>query len=115
MTEKHATTLSKFLCAAEEYWRQIYAGNTKGANSATKSMTQVVKQWDADGIVQIHLEPLLISESPAIRFAAAAYLMNYVPREKPVNVLRRLIITEKTLISTSASTSLRLHNIAEKE
>ena len=103
--------VSKFVENAENSWKEIYGGSSKAANTNIRVMDKIVARKVADGTVLDFLVPLLSHNLAAVRYAAAAYLMNHEAKDQAILVLRELVKNEAGLISSGASAVLRVHKV----
>lgn len=103
----------KFIHNAEDYWKRIREGSSKAASITVRANDKIVARWLAKDSVVDFLSPMLTHDSAAVRFAAAAHLINYDAKEPAIAVLRDLVKDPRGLISPSASAILRIHKIPE--
>ncbi|MFZ6736052.1 hypothetical protein ACO0LG_29300 [Undibacterium sp. Ji42W] len=108
---KNEEDLRIFVQDALNEWSDVYAGNAKSANARIRAAEKMVTRWAKEGVVLELLLPLLKHEAIAVRFAAAAHLINHGGKKHAVAVLRELV-KEPSLIASSADAVLRINKIS---
>ena len=72
---------------AQQFWEILKAKDANSANVETRLSNAITDVWAKDGTVLDMLQPLLSHESEAVRYAAAAGLLNFGTSEKAAQVL----------------------------
>ncbi|MDQ1835262.1 MULTISPECIES: hypothetical protein [Massilia] len=104
--------VKKFTDNAAEYWVEIRRANPKGANSCNRRNDSIVKRRARVGDVVDFLSFFLDSPLPDVRFAAAAFLLNYDASPQAIDVLRKLKSAQDVgAMSVSAGMILDAHKI----
>lgn len=82
---------SCFIMNSVKYWKKIQEGNSKSANKLERENKKIVTRWREAGLAQDNLSRLLSNEKNAVKFSAAAYLVNFNQNERAIDILRYLL------------------------
>jgi hypothetical protein len=85
-----ADDAEEFIKNAENYWAEIRGGTSKGANACVRRNESILKRHAKSGTAVTFLESLVDHVSAPVRFAAAAFLLNYEANQHAIEVLKRL-------------------------
>ena len=109
----HESERDKFIRHANAYLEKIEIADSSGANAENRAATKIVKNLTQRQEVESLLLSLLSHESAAVRFAAAAHLINFHPRDQAIAVLRELVGAKIAWITPAANAVLRVNNVSE--
>jgi HEAT repeat protein len=86
-----ATAQDEFRSAVVAHWTAVDAGDAKTADRETAELDKLVNRWDKRQQIADLLMPLLVEdELPAVRIAAATYLLHHGDGEQALPVLEAL-------------------------
>jgi hypothetical protein len=105
----------KFAMHAQDFWKAIKDKNSDRANHETRCGDLVVSRWAEQKGATDLLLPLLAHDDPAVRFAAAAHLLNHGAKEEAVRVMRSLLEEPVGLIKSSVRLTLMRNQIPLSE
>jgi len=91
-----------FRASAIAFWTLIREGNSQAANRNTDAGDAVVERLAAEGLLLPALRPLLGDAVPAVRYAAAASLLNRGLDKECERVLEELQEDPRGLIAPTA-------------
>jgi hypothetical protein len=103
-----------FVSNVYESWDKIQEGNSKAANACERANKRLVAQCAKYGVAEDLLLPLLAHDSNNVKFAAAAYLLDYPSRSRAIQVLRDMLAAPNAMVAQSAAAVLRVNKIPEQ-
>lgn len=75
-------------------------------------MEKIVRGWSVNGCAEEYLTTMLSHEDDMVKYAAAAYLINFELNPLAINTLRHLVKNNHTLISSSSLVILRGNKVS---
>lgn len=100
-----------FIEDAEAHWTDMESGGAAAANKRERKQAKMVANWVKAGVALDNLRSLLSNDSPRVRLAAAAYLINNGGQEEAIPVLLLLTKEPYGFVAPSAAAILRIHKI----
>lgn len=112
-SNKNEIARDKFIRHANAYVEKIEAADSKGANAENQAATKIVKKLAQNEEAEAFLIALLSHESTAVRFFAAANLINFDSKEQAIVVLRELADAQIAWIAPAANAVLRVNKVSD--
>jgi prolyl oligopeptidase PreP (S9A serine peptidase family) len=103
----------KFIRHANAYLERIEAADSRGANAENQAAAKIVKNLAQRQEVDAFLLSLLSHESTAVRFFAAAHLINFDSKDQAIAVLRELADAQIAWIAPAANAVLRVNKMRD--
>ena len=110
MFEPVNSDMEIFIAHAELSWIEVKKGNAKAANAEERKNSKIVNTIHKNGDVVEFLPHMLTHESSAVRYASAAYLINF-DKERVIPVLCDISKEPTGLITPAASAVLRVNGV----